>query len=60
MLTSLWKGKKAIVDLVALMFENRASFSFPQVYKALFLFVPIPFTVATVEGPFSKLKLIKA
>ena len=54
------KGKKGTVDLVDLILENRVSFSFPRVYEDLFLFVTIPFTVETVERPFSKLKLIKA
>ena len=61
MLTSLREDEreKSTVDLVDLMLENQVIFSFPQIYKALFLFVTIPFTVATVEKPFSKLKLIK-
>ena len=41
------------------MMKNRVSFSFPQVYKALFIFITILSTVATVGRPFSKLKLIK-
>ena len=53
------KGKRATVDLVDLMLESHVSSSFPQVYKALFLYTTIPVTVATAERSFSKLKLIK-
>ena len=53
------KGKRATVDLVDLMLESHVSSSFPQVYKALFLYATIPVTVATDERSFSKLKLIK-
>ena len=42
MLTSLREDERE-------MLENRISFSFPQVYKGIFLFVTIPYTVATVE-----------
>ena len=54
------KGKKATVDLIDLMsFQNQVSVSFFHVYKALFPFVAIPFSVATVERPFPNLKFIK-
>ena len=43
------KRKNVTVDFVDLMLGNGVSFSFPQVYKALFLFATIPFTVAAVE-----------
>ena len=46
------------VDLVDLMLESRVSFSFLQVYKALYFFTTIPVNVAKAERSFSKLKLI--
>ena len=53
------KWKRATEYLSDLMLESRVSSSFPQFYKALILYTPIPVTVATVDRSFSKLELIR-